>query len=84
MTLKEYLASEDVTQMAFARRLTRRAKVVVQQSSVSRWCRGAVPYRLMQAAIERETGGAVPMSSWPARSMHMMPQHIEQSDAEQS
>lgn len=68
--LRAYLAEHGMSQAQFARSLSRRVRTPVQQSSVSRWCAGAAPYRLMRRAIERETGGAVPADSWPERGIH--------------
>lgn len=68
--LRDYLRTNNISQASFARALSRRMRAPIQQSSVSRWCAGAVPHRLVRRIIERETGGAVPATAWPERGIH--------------
>ncbi|MCK9544916.1 MAG: helix-turn-helix transcriptional regulator [Novosphingobium sp.] len=61
MTLSEYLAAEGIPQEKFAERIR------VRQATVSRLASNAMrPSLELAAAIERETGGAVPATSWVA------------------
>jgi DNA-binding transcriptional regulator YdaS (Cro superfamily) len=57
--LISYLKANTVSQVNFA------ARIGISQSALSKMCSGAITPRLQTAlAIERETGGAVSVSTW--------------------
>lgn len=59
MTLKQYLASNSLSQAEFARRLG------VSEAVISRYCTGLmVPRKARMLLIERATEGAVTPGSW--------------------
>ncbi|WP_194133064.1 helix-turn-helix domain-containing protein [Salipiger mangrovisoli] len=59
-TLAQFLKTSRMTQQAFA------DAVGVSQPTVNRWLNGAMPSWGKAAAIERVTGGVVPVASWVA------------------
>jgi transcriptional regulator with XRE-family HTH domain len=56
--LKAYLEERGMTQKALAEALK------IRQATVSAWNGGSLPTPRTMKAIERLTGGAVPMASW--------------------
>ena len=64
--LADYLQSAEVSQAAFAARLSRLHGARVMQQQVSRWVTGATPSLSYRRLISRATGGKVPVSAWPA------------------
>lgn len=57
--LTTYLKANGLTQADFA------ARVGVTQGALSKICNGRNPDLEVAIAIERETGGAIPVASWP-------------------
>lgn len=53
MTLKEYLASESLSESDFAE------QVKVSQAAINRYCNGRMPQRTILRAIMEQTGGKV-------------------------
>ena len=58
MTLSDWLKANNTRQADFA------SRIGVTQGHVSQLCRGGMPSLEVAAAIERETGGAIPAASW--------------------
>ena len=58
LTLKQYLAANDMNQAEFA------ARIGVTQGTVSKLCAGRRPSWAMAAKIADVTGGQVPVGVW--------------------
>jgi transcriptional regulator with XRE-family HTH domain len=58
-TLTSYLEAHGLTQAAFA------GRIGITQGALSKICNGRNPDLGVAIAIERETGGLVPVAAWP-------------------